>query len=115
MVALSRNVAPKHAMEMLLTGDMISAEQALRIGLVNRVVTPGQERDEAIRLAQQIAAKSTAVVKIGKQAFYDQIEMNLADAYRHASAVMVENMLLRDAAEGIGAFLDKRKPTWDDC
>ncbi|MBV8510722.1 MAG: enoyl-CoA hydratase [Xanthobacteraceae bacterium] len=115
MVALSRNVAPKHAMEMLLTGDMISAEQALRIGLVNRLVTPGQERDEAIRLAQQIASKSAAVVKLGKRAFYDQIEMNLADAYRHASGVMVENMMLRDAAEGIGAFLEKRKPTWDDC
>ncbi len=114
MVALSRNVAPKHAMEMLLTGDMISAEQALRIGLINRVVTPGEERDDAIRLAQQIAAKSAAVVKIGKQAFYGQLEKNLADAYRHASAVMVENMLLRDAAEGIGAFLEKRKPTWED-
>jgi enoyl-CoA hydratase/carnithine racemase len=114
MVALSRNVAPKHAMEMLLTGDMMSAEQALRMGLVNRVVTPGEERDEAIRLARQIASKSAAVVKIGKQAFYDQIEMNLADAYRHASAVMVENMMLRDAAEGIGAFLEKRKPTWED-
>jgi enoyl-CoA hydratase/carnithine racemase len=114
MVALSRNVAPKHAMEMLLTGDMISAEQALGIGLVNRVVPPGQERDEAIRLARQITAKSAAVVKIGKQAFYDQIEMNLADAYRRASAVMVENMMLHDAAEGIGAFLEKRKPTWED-
>jgi enoyl-CoA hydratase/carnithine racemase len=114
MVALSRNVAPKHAMEMLLTGDMISAEQALRMGLVNRVVTPGQGRDEAIHLAEQIAAKSAAVVKIGKQAFYNQIAMNLADAYRHASAVMVENMMLHDAAEGIGAFLEKRKPTWED-
>ena len=114
MVALSRNVAPKHAMEMLLTGDMISAEQALRMGLVNRVVTPGQERDEAIHLAEQIAAKSAAVVKIGKQAFYNQIAMNLADAYRHASAVMVENMMLHDAAEGIGAFLEKRTPTWEN-
>jgi enoyl-CoA hydratase/carnithine racemase len=114
MVALSRNVAPKHAMEMLLTGDMISPEQALRIGLINRVVPPGEERDEATRLAQQIAAKSAAVVKIGKQAFYDQIEMKLADAYRHASAVMVENMMLHDAAEGIGAFIEKRKPTWED-
>jgi enoyl-CoA hydratase/carnithine racemase len=114
MVALSRNVAPKHALEMLLTGDMISTEQALRIGLVNRVVAPGQERNEAMRLARQIASKSAAVLKIGKEAFYNQIEMNLADAYRHASAVMVENMLLRDAAEGIGAFLDKRQPTWED-
>jgi enoyl-CoA hydratase/carnithine racemase len=113
-VALSRNVAPKHAMEMLLTGDMMSAEQALRMGLINRVVRPGEERDGAIRFARQIASKSAAVVKIGKQAFYVQIEMNLADAYRHASAVMVENMMLRDAAEGIGAFLEKRKPTWED-
>ncbi|MBV8746036.1 MAG: enoyl-CoA hydratase [Xanthobacteraceae bacterium] len=114
MVALSRNVAPKHAMEMLLTGDMMSAEQALRIGLVNRVVTAGEERDEAIRLAEKIASKSAAVVRIGKRAFYDQIGMNLADAYRQTSAVMVENMMLRDAAEGIGAFLEKRKPTWED-
>lgn len=114
MVALSRNVAPKYAMEMLLTGDMMSAEQALRMGLINRVVRPGEERDGAIRFARQIASKSAAVVKIGKQAFYDQLEMNLADAYRHASVVMVENMMLRDAAEGIGAFLEKRKPTWED-
>jgi enoyl-CoA hydratase/carnithine racemase len=114
MVALSRNIAPKHAMEMLLTGDMISAEQALRLGLINRIVPPGQERTEATRLAEQISAKSAAVVKLGKQAFYDQIEMNLTGAYRHASAVMVENMMLRDAAEGIGAFLEKRKPTWED-
>jgi enoyl-CoA hydratase/carnithine racemase len=114
MVALSRNVAPKHAMEMLLTGDMMSAEQALQMGLINRIVPPGREREEATRLAQQVASKSAAVVKFGKEAFYDQIEMNLADAYRHASAVMVENMMLRDAAEGIGAFLEKRKPTWED-
>ena len=114
MVALSRNVAPKHALEMLLTGDMLSAEHALRMGLINRVVTPGEERDEAIRFAHQIASKSAAVIKLGKQAFYEQIEMNLADAYRHASAVMVENMMLRDAAEGIGAFLEKRRPVWED-
>jgi enoyl-CoA hydratase/carnithine racemase len=114
MVALSRNVARKHAMEMLLTGDMISADEAKRIGLINRVVAPGTERDEAIALARRIAAKSSATLKIGKQAFYAQIEMPLAEAYRHASAVMVENMMLRDSAEGIGAFLDKREPKWED-
>ena len=114
MVALSRNVAPKHAMEMLLTGDTVSAEEARRIGLVNRVVAPGRERDEAIALAEQIASKSSATLKLGKQAFYAQVEMNLADAYRYASRVMVENMMLHDAAEGIEAFLEKRDPVWED-
>jgi len=114
MVALSRNVARKHAMEMLLTGDMISAEDALRIGLVNRVVAPGTERDEAMALARKIAAKSTHVVKIGKEAFYRQLEMGLADAYAYAAQVMVENMMARDAKEGIGAFVEKRMPTWED-
>ena len=113
-VALGRAVGRMHAMEMLLTGDMISAEEAKRIGLINQVVAPGTERDEAIALARRIAAKSTATVKIGKQAFYAQLEMPLAEAYRHASAVMVENMMLRDSAEGIGAFLDKREPKWED-
>ena len=114
MVALSRNVSRKHAMEMLLTGDLISAEEAQRIGLVNRVVAPGTERDEALKLARQIASKSALTVKIGKEAFYRQLEMNLADAYRYASDVMVENMLARDAEEGIGAFIDKRPPNWED-
>jgi enoyl-CoA hydratase/carnithine racemase len=114
MVALSRNVSRKHAMEMLLTGDLISAEQAQRIGLVNRVVAAGAERDEALKLARQIASKSALTVKIGKEAFYRQLEMSLADAYRYASDVMVENMLARDAEEGIGAFIDKRSPTWED-
>ncbi len=114
MVALSRNVSRKHAMEMLLTGDLVSAEDAQRIGLVNRVVAPGTERDEALKLARQIASKSTLTVKIGKEAFYRQIEMNLADAYRYTSDVMVENMLARDAEEGIGAFIEKRTPTWED-
>ena len=113
-VALGRAVGRKHAMEMLLTGDMVSAEDARRIGLVNRVVTPGTERDEALKLARQIASKSTLTVKIGKEAFYRQIEMNLADAYRYTSDVMVENMLARDAEEGIGAFIEKRTPTWED-
>ncbi len=114
MVALARNVARKHAMEMLLTGDMISAADALRIGLVNRVVAPGREREEALALARKIAAKSAHVVKIGKEAFYRQIEMDLAQAYDYAAEVMVENMMARDAAEGIGAFVEKRAASWED-
>jgi enoyl-CoA hydratase/carnithine racemase len=114
MVALSRNVSRKHAMEMLLTGDLISAAEAQRIGLVNRVVAPAAEREAALELARQIASKSALIVKIGKEAFYRQLEMNLADAYRYASDVMVENMLARDAEEGIGAFIDKRTPNWED-
>jgi enoyl-CoA hydratase/carnithine racemase len=114
MVALSRNVAGKHAMEMLLTGDMVSAADALRIGLVNRVVPAGQERAEAMRLAQRIASKSAVAIRHGKRAFYAQREMRLADAYAHASRVMVDNLMEADAAEGIGAFLAKRPPQWGD-
>jgi enoyl-CoA hydratase/carnithine racemase len=113
-VALSRNVAPKHAMEMLLTGDMLSADEAFRIGLVNRVVAPGAEREEAVKLARKIAAKSAMTVKMGKEAFYRQLEMNLVDAYRYASRVMVENMMVHDAEEGISAFVEKRTPKWED-
>ena len=114
MVALSRNVSRKHAMEMLLTGELISAEDAARIGLVNHVVAAGHERAEAFKLAEKIAAKSTLTVKIGKEAFYRQAEMPLAEAYKYASEVMVENMLARDAEEGISAFIDKREPKWQD-
>jgi len=114
MVALARNVSRKAAMEMLLTGDLVPAEEARRIGLVDRVVAPGAERDEALKLARQIASKSALTVKIGKEAFYRQLEMRLADAYRYTSEVMVENMLARDAEEGIGAFIEKRAPTWED-
>ena len=114
MVALSRNVARKHAMAMLLTGDAISAEDAVRFGLVNRVVANGTERDEALKLARQIAAKSAHTVKIGKAGFYRQLEMDLTDAYRYVSEVMTENLLARDAEEGIGAFIEKRAPTWED-
>ena len=114
MVALSRNVARKHAIEMLLGGALISAERAERIGLVNRVVAPGREREEAIALAKEIAAKSALTVKIGKEAFYRQLEMPLAEAYQYTSEVMVENMLARDAEEGIKAFIEKRKPKWED-
>src|SRR5215469_7497265 len=114
MVALSRNVPRKHAMEMLLTGDMIAAEDAARIGLVNHVVEPGSERDAALELARKITAKSALTLKIGKEAFYRQLEMPLADAYKYASEVMVENMLTRDAEEGISAFIEKREPKWED-
>jgi enoyl-CoA hydratase/carnithine racemase len=114
MVALSRNVARKHTMEMLLTGEMIGAENAFTIGLVNRVVEPGKARDEAMRLARKITAKSAAVVRIGKEAFYRQLELGLADAYAYTSEVMVENMTMRDAEEGMGAFIAKRKPKWED-
>jgi enoyl-CoA hydratase/carnithine racemase len=114
MVALSRNLTRKHALEMLFTGDLISAEDAHRVGLVNRVVEPGTARDEALKLARKIAAKSTAVVKLGKEAFYRQLEMGIADAYDHATEVMVKNMMARDAKEGISAFVEKRQPTWED-
>ncbi len=114
MVALTRNVARKHAMEMLLTGELVAAADAGRIGLVNRVAEAGKARAEAIRLARKIAAKSSATVKLGKEAFYRQIDMNIAEAYAYASEVMVENMMARDAEEGIGAFIDKRDPTWED-
>jgi len=114
MVALSRNVARKHAMDMLLTGDLLSAEEAHRMGLVNRVVAPGTERDEALKLARQIASKSALTLKVGKEAFYRQLEMGLSDAYRYTAEVMVENMLARDAEEGIGAFIEKRPPRWED-
>jgi enoyl-CoA hydratase/carnithine racemase len=114
MVALSRNVPRKRAMEMLLTGELVSADDALQWGLVNRVVPAGRERDEALALAATIAAKSSHVVKIGKEAFYRQLEMSLADAYQYAADVMLENMMARDAEEGIGAFVEKRTPKWED-
>ena len=114
MVALSRNVPRKAAMEMLLTGDMVPAEKAVQIGLINRVVPPGEEREAALALARQIASKSSYTVKIGKQAFYRQLELGLAEAYAYASEVMTENMMARDAEEGICAFIEKRAPTWED-
>jgi enoyl-CoA hydratase/carnithine racemase len=114
MVALSRNVPRKQAMEMLLTGEPISATTARDIGLVNRVVAAGAERDAAIALAQKVALKSAYTIKIGKAAFYRQAEMSLAGAYRYAAEVMTENMMARDAEEGIGAFIEKREPKWQD-
>jgi enoyl-CoA hydratase/carnithine racemase len=112
MVALSRNLSRKHAMEMLLTGEMITASQALQMGLVNRVVPPSALECDTMELAQQIAAKPRATVKIGKEAFYNQLEMKLSDAYDYASKVMTENMLHAEANEGIGAFVEKRDPKW---
>jgi enoyl-CoA hydratase/carnithine racemase len=114
MVALSRNVGRKHAMEMLFTGDMVSADDAYRIGLVNRVVAPGAAREEAVQLARKIAAKSAAVVRLGKEAFYRQLEMNVVDAYNYANEVMLKNMMARDAEEGMSAFVEKRTPVWED-
>jgi enoyl-CoA hydratase/carnithine racemase len=114
MVALSRNVPRKQAMEMLLTGEPIPATTAQSIGLINRVVAAGSERDAAIALAEKVALKSAYTVKLGKAAFYRQAEMSLADAYRYAAEVMTENMMARDAEEGIGAFIEKRDPKWQD-
>ena len=114
MVALTRNIPRKNAMHMLLTGEPVNADEAARLGLVNRVVPRGTELDAAFALTRKVAAKSTATVKIGKQAFYRQAEMSLADAYLYASEVMTENMMKRDANEGISAFVEKRPPSWED-
>jgi enoyl-CoA hydratase/carnithine racemase len=112
MVALSRAVSRKHAMEMLLLGEMVDAHRAVEFGLINRVVPGRDARAEALRMADTIAAKSPVSVAIGKVAFYHQIEQALPEAYAYAAEVMVKNMLTGDAVEGIGAFIDKRKPEW---
>ncbi len=112
MVALSRNLTRKHALEMLTTGRLMDAEEACRLGLVNRVVQPDELEAAASEMAMQIASKLGAAVKIGKRAFYEQAEMTLQDAYGFAGDVMVENMMYSDTAEGISAFLDKRNPDW---
>jgi enoyl-CoA hydratase/carnithine racemase len=114
MVALSRNIANKHAMEMLLIGDMTSAARAAEMGLVNRVVAPDELQAATMEMARKIASKSSLTLATGKRAFYEQREMSLPAAYDHASAVMVDNMLARDAEEGIGAFIAKRAPQWQD-
>lgn len=114
MVALSRNVASKQAMEMLLTGDMIEPDRAAAIGLVNRVVPTEQLAEYTTDIARKIARKSSMTLETGKKAFYRQREMALAEAYEYTSEVMVENMLKRDAEEGINAFIEKRTPRWSD-
>jgi len=114
MVALTRAVGRKAAMEMLLTGKLIDADTAQGIGLVNRVVPHERLRDAVDGLAREIAGKSALTVAIGKEAFYRQAELDLAAAYRYAAEVMTTNMLARDAGEGIDAFLAKRAPVWHD-
>lgn len=114
MVALSRNVANKHAMEMLLTGYMTSATRAAEIGLINYAVTAEELRETVMTMARKIASKSSMTLATGKRAFYAQSEMELTDAYAYAAQVMVENMLARDAEEGINAFIQKRAPQWED-
>jgi enoyl-CoA hydratase/carnithine racemase len=112
MVAISRAVGRKHAMEMLLTGDVIPAADAHRMGLVNRVVSHNELRAATTELAQKIAAKSAASIAYGKAAFDEQASHPLAEAYAIMARVMTENMLHAEAREGIGAFIDKRKPEW---
>ena len=113
MVALSRNIGRKQAYEMLTTGAFLEAERAETLGLINRVVAPEALENETMALADTVASKLGTAVKIGKEAFYNQIEMNVADAYAYTGDVMVENMLDRDTSEGIAAFLEKRDPTWE--
>ena len=112
MVALSRNVHRKHAMEMLLTGEVIDAATAREFGLINRVVPREYLTQIVDKYVQALVSKSASTLKIGKEAFYDQAEMGLSDAYDYTVRVMVENMMARDAEEGIGAFIEKRKPDW---
>ncbi|MCC1480283.1 enoyl-CoA hydratase [Roseibaca sp. Y0-43] len=112
MVALTRNIGRKAAFELLTTGQFIDAARATELGLINRAVPHDALQAETRQLAQTIAAKLSAAVRIGKRAFYDQAQMTLADAYAHTGRVMAENMLLRDTDEGINAFLEKRAPDW---
>ena len=114
MVALSRNVSNKHAMEMLLTGDMVDSKRAEQIGLINFSCAEKVLSDEVNALAKKIASKSSLTLSVGKRAFYQQSEMTLGEAYAHTAKIMVNNMLQKDAKEGISAFLTKRKPQWQD-
>ncbi len=114
MVPLSRNVSKKAAMEMLLTGDLIDSCKAQKIGLINDFFSSDKLMQKIFEVAEKISTKSMATLKIGKKAFYKQKEMSLQDAYDFTSGVMVENMLNNDSEEGIKAFLNKRKPNWDN-
>ena len=112
MVALSRNASSKQSMEMLLTGDLISADEAEQKGLINKSLSGEELEEYLLEKAKKISSKSSTTLKIGKKAFYRQIEMPLDQAYEYASQVMVENMMDQDAKEGIEAFLEKRNPNW---
>ena len=114
MVAISRNLSNKHSMEMLLTGELISSDKAAKIGLINDVIEINELKDFVLNKAEKISKKSSVTLKIGKEAFYKQLDMKLSDAYDYASKVMVQNMLKLDAKEGIDAFIDKREPNWKD-
>jgi enoyl-CoA hydratase/carnithine racemase len=114
MVALSRNVAPKHAMEMLLTGEPVDAATAARFGLINRAVPAADLDAEILSLARLIASKSAYTLALGKKTYHEQVTLPLGDAYDVASAAMTRNMLAEDASEGIAAFIEKRQPLWRD-
>lgn len=114
-VAIARNIGRKRAMEMLLLGEMISAQDAREYGLVNHVVTGDKVLPKALEMANKIATKSLPVLALGKQAFYEQFDPDLAASYERASQAMVENMMLEDAQEGLSAFLEKREPNWRDA
>ncbi|MEM7438656.1 MAG: enoyl-CoA hydratase [Pseudomonadota bacterium] len=113
MVALSRNIPRKHAFEMLTTGQFMSAEEARAAGLINRVTSPETLEAETKALAELVASKLGSAVKVGKQAYYEQITMPLDQAYAYTGAVMAENMMHRDTQEGIAAFIEKRDPNWE--
>lgn len=114
MVALSRNIGRKRAMELLTTGALMNAHEAMTAGIVNRICADDDLGETTQQLAETLAERSQAVLALGKKAFYEQLEMPLDEAYRHTSNVIVDNMMMKDAEEGIGAFLDKRKPEWND-
>jgi enoyl-CoA hydratase/carnithine racemase len=114
MVALSRNIGRKRAMELLTTGSMLNAHEAMTLGLLNRIVFDKDLTQETMKLAAKVAARSQAVLALGKRAFYQQIEKPLDEAYALTSKAIVDNMMMKDAKEGIGAFLEKRQPKWSD-
>lgn len=115
LVGVGRNVLRKHALELALTGDMFPAADALRFGLVNKVVPCRELCDEAEQLAEKIASRSAQSIRLGKEAFYRQVEMPLEDAFRYATDAMLDGLLAADAAEGAAAFLDKRMPVWGEA
>jgi len=114
MVALSRNIPRKQAFELLTTGEFIDAARAVELGLANRAVPLDQLEAETTKLAETIASKLGAAVKIGKQAFYEQLQMPLDQAYAYTSGVIVENLMYRDTIEGMAAFIEKRAPDWQE-